>query len=130
MYGCEAQNDVPDRLPACADAPRRSRRGVGIRRPLTLPASLTAIQAEAFIGDSDLEEVVLPGGLEIIGASAFKDCTGLKRINLPWVIGSIGANAFAGCPDLTATVVEGSYAHTWCQSNGVNYTLAGAQAGE
>ena len=79
---------------------------------LTQPASLTAIQAEAFIGDSDLEEVVLPGGLEIIGASAFKGCTSLKRINLPTGINSINSNAFYNCPSLTATVVEGSYAHT------------------
>ncbi|MGN0996659.1 MAG: leucine-rich repeat domain-containing protein [Candidatus Ventricola sp.] len=91
---------------------------------MTLPASLTAIEAEAFIGDSLLEEVVLPGGLESIGASAFKGCSSLKRINLPWFVGSIGENAFAGCPNLTATVVEGSYAHAWCEDNHVNYDFA------
>ena len=38
---------------------------------LTLPGGLTAIEEEAFSGDTSLNEVILPDGIQSIGTKAF-----------------------------------------------------------
>jgi len=89
----------------------------------TVPESVTAIGENAFYQNYELETVVLPEGIKTIGACAFEDCPALKEINLPKGITGIGEYAFAGCINLTAHVIENSYAHTWCVENGVDYEL-------
>lgn len=60
---------------------------------LTLPASLTEIEEEAFLGDTSITEVVLPERLEVIGNRAFMDCDNLQAIHIPASVWSIGQDA-------------------------------------
>ena len=60
---------------------------------LTLPASLTEIEEEAFLGDTSITEVVLPERLEVIGDRAFMDCDNLQAIHIPQSVWSIGQDA-------------------------------------
>ena len=60
---------------------------------LTLPASLTEIEEEAFLGDTSITEVVLPERLEVIGDRAFMDCDNLQAIHIPASVWSIGQDA-------------------------------------
>ena len=101
-------------LVACLAAYAMAEAGV-----LTLPPTLTRVEAEAFRGDADIKKVVLPESMTTIDALAFAE-SGLLEINLPKSITQIADDAFAGCPAaLTADVHGGSYAHTWCLSHGV-----------
>ena len=73
---------------------------------LTLPASLTEIEEEAFLGDTSITEVVLPERLEVIGDRAFMDCDNLQAIHIPQSVWSIGQDALplGGVPDGLAQV--------------------------
>ena len=70
--------------------------GIAEAGELFLPDSLTEIQAEAFYGDTALEEVILPEGLKTIRSLAFANSS-LQRIYLPQSLTSIASNAFSGC---------------------------------
>ena len=59
-----------------------------------LPASVTAVEAEAFMGDSLLAWVELPEGLESIGARAFRNCPGMTSVSIPESVTFIGEDAF------------------------------------
>lgn len=87
---------------------------------------VTAIGARAFAGRYGLESVSLPESIASIGESAFAQCYNLTSINLPAGIASIGAKAFDECFNLTASVTAGSYAHKWCNENGVSCKAEGA----
>lgn len=89
---------------------------------LTLPPSLKTVQAQAFMGDRSLEEVILPEGLETIGEMAFAD-TSITLITLPRSLTAIADSAFSGSQSLTAKVYWNSYAETFCREHGVPYTL-------
>ena len=84
---------------------------------LVLPSALTAIEAQAFYGDSSVETVVLPDGLESIGSLAFA-YSGVKSINLPDTIVFIANNAFMGCT-LEQVDAKGEYALNWCREHGI-----------
>lgn len=86
------------------------------------PASLTAIEDEAFLGDQSLDAVVLPDGVASIGARAFQNSS-VKQIHLPESIAFIGEDAFDGAVGVTATVAENRYAHQWCVENGVDINI-------
>ena len=88
---------------------------------MTLPADLTAIEAEAFAGDASISSVIVPEGTLTIGSRAFAD-SGLSEITLPGSLTEIASDAFDGCTGLSASVVEGSYAHQWCEKNNVACT--------
>lgn len=53
--------------------------GCGWARVLQFPAGLTAIEAQAFMGDSALKEIILPEGIQSIGSQAFAD-SGIKIV--------------------------------------------------
>ncbi len=67
---------------------------------LHIPTGTTRIEAEAFMGDTTIEEVFVPIGCEYIGSKAFAGCTGLKRIHIP-VNTVVEADAFEGCEQVT-----------------------------
>ena len=60
-----------------------------------------AINAEAFAGNTDIQQVVLPNSIEFIYSKAFINCTNLKTINLPESVKEIGVSAFENCVSLT-----------------------------
>lgn len=84
---------------------------------LVLPENLTEIKAEAFEGNTSLDEVVLPEGIETIGSRAFADSS-ISSINLPSSITYIADDAFEGRENLQMTAQEGSYAYDWTVKKG------------
>ncbi len=99
---------------------------------LVLPENLTEIKAEAFEGNTSLDEVVLPEGIETIGSRAFADSS-IASINLPSSITYIAEDAFEGCGNLQMTAQEGSYAYDWATAEGLiashfTYTVANGEA--
>lgn len=82
------------------------------------------IESEAFMGCTELTEVVIPEGVTEIGMWAFSDCTALTGITLPSSVTDIGEDAFYDCDSLTATVAEGSDTAQYCKKNGIKRTYA------
>lgn len=76
---------------------------------LNLPAALTAVSEEAFIGVS-ASEVVIPEGCTSIGARAFADCANLESVTIPASVTDIAEDAFSGCSGVTVTTPAGSAA--------------------
>jgi len=73
---------------------------------VSLPASLTTIEAEAFLNDTSLTgTLTIPEGTGVIGDRAFEGCTGLTGTPvLPTSLTAIGSRAFANCQGLTGTL--------------------------
>ena len=84
---------------------------------LTLPNNLTAIEEEAFYGDTGLDDVVLPEGILSIGDKAFQGSS-LRKVNLPSSLTHISNNAFPSPEQVTVTAQEGTYAYKWAVANG------------
>ncbi|MBR1535803.1 MAG: leucine-rich repeat protein [Treponema sp.] len=63
---------------------------------ISLPKTVTSIEANAFEGCTALEEVILPENLHEIPDYAFYGCTSLSTINFPDSLWSIGKYAFGG----------------------------------
>ena len=72
---------------------------------LTLPANLTAIEAEAFMGDTAIEAVIVPEGCGAIGAKAFAGCVNLVYVKVPAGT-SVADDAFEGCGNVTIERAE------------------------
>lgn len=67
---------------------------------VTIPDSVTSIDACAFYGCSSLKSITIPDSVTSIGDFAFEDCTSLKSITIPDSISSIGDRAFYRCSSL------------------------------
>lgn len=69
---------------------------------ITLPASITTIEANAFYYCSNLKNIIISADsqLESIGNAAFRYCNSLESITLPETLKTIGDNAFADCTAL------------------------------
>ena len=94
---------------------------------VTLPDSVTVIQAKAFFFCPNLASVKISRNLEEIGAGAFSDCVSLSALysnelssiimgtagtaqpvgaNLPYSLHTLGEQAFAGCQSLTSVIIR------------------------
>jgi len=134
---------IPDSVTTIAES---AFRGNPHLESISFPSSLRTISSSSFKNCTALKEIVIPDGLTKIASGVFTGCTGLTRIQLPetltsigWIcftdcpnlesvslpasIESIGGELFTGCPNVTVTVTEGSYAHEWCEANGVRYVF-------
>ena len=89
---------------------------------LILPAALTNIEEEAFMGDT-FGYVYLGSEVTGIGARAFKNCASLVQIYIPASVTSIGEDAFDGCPNVVIVCPSGSAAHNYAVSNNLSYRL-------
>lgn len=67
---------------------------------IRLHNNLKRIGRNAFVGCTDLEEVILPEGLSQISRGAFSGCSGLKKIVIPKNVDFIGDWAFNECSSL------------------------------
>lgn len=73
---------------------------------ISLPDSITVIEAEAFFGDISLSgHLAIPEGVTHIGDRAFSGCTGLNSVSFPSTLTSIGNGAFSGCTALEGTLI-------------------------
>ncbi len=62
-----------------------------------IPEGITVIAAEAFRGNTQIEEVIFPDSLHVIGEDAFVNCSSLKEITLGANVQKIKDRAFLGC---------------------------------
>ena len=86
---------------------------------LTLPASLTVIDEEAFANDPEIRMVSVPASARRIEARAFAGCTALRKIFIPSGVEYIDGSAFEGVTDLKiVTDSENSAAAAFAASNG------------
>ena len=69
---------------------------------VVIPESVGAISSYVFTGCSNLANVTLPSGATSIGSHSFSNCTSLASINIPSSVLTIGDYAFDGCSSLTA----------------------------
>ena len=67
---------------------------------LIIPEGVKSIGTNAFIDNTDIEEVVLPESLVSIEDYAFAGCTGLKKIKFSQGLKKIGSFSFFGCESL------------------------------
>ena len=89
----------------------------------TLPKSLTAIEAEAFM-QVPAQIIELPEGCERIGSRAFAESATLKVVLIPGSVTQISADAFDGCAeDLVILTDEGSAAHMLAAQNGMLFVI-------
>lgn len=87
---------------------------------LTLPATLTRIESEAFAG-TDVAYVVCPNGMTEIGSRAFADCENLAVIEIPASVETIAQDAFDGCSGFTIVGEEGSAAQQFAIDAGLTF---------
>lgn len=73
---------------------------------ITLPESITNIEAGAFLSCPKLLKVNFANGLYQIGSEAFCGCKSLKEVTLPESLISIYTNAFLQCDKLEAVYVN------------------------
>ena len=81
-----------------------------------LPAATASLKVEipetvknlnnAFMGTTNLTQIILNEGLEIILPGDFIYCNNLKSIEIPSTVKSIGYNAFLGCTSLKKLVLK------------------------
>ena len=82
-----------------------------VMKKVILPATITAIEANAFDGCSALLAVEFYGGdaqLTRIEYNAFNNCSALTAITFPAALKSIGNSVFSGCVRLEDVVIEES----------------------
>ena len=91
--------------------------GTASASTLTLPSALKEIEAEAFYGDTSIDEVVLPSGATKIGAYAFA-ASSLRKITIPSSVKSIGEYALGWNEHLIVDTPVNSYAYKWAVNNG------------
>lgn len=85
--------------------------------PVTLPAGITVIEAEAFADDASLTSVVIPEGAERIESEAFAG-SGVTRAVLPASLTFIADDAFDDAPLTQVVTEENCYAYRWAEQNG------------
>lgn len=79
---------------------------------LTIPSTVTRIEARAFRDAEFITSVTLPGSITNIGAEAFRGMRHLESINIPSSVTNIGENAFTDCSVLQKVIVPDIAA--WC----------------
>lgn len=87
---------------------------------VTLPASLTVIEDEAFAGDFSLDKVEIPEGTVSIGARAFAGSS-VNAVYIPDSVTKIGSMAFANIDHVTIISTPDSYAHTYAVKNKLDW---------
>lgn len=90
---------------------------------LILPAALTRIEAEAFMGDGSIMSVTVPSQCAYIGSKAFANCKNLFYILIPRATTSIAADAFSGDDSVTIYCYPDSAAHQFAAEKGLDYVI-------
>ena len=75
---------------------------------ITIPNSITSIEVEAFRECTGLTSITIPNSITSIGERAFYECKSLRFITIPNSITSIGSNVFYSCSELTSITIPDS----------------------
>ena len=76
---------------------------------VTLPKTLSIIEASAFAGCVALEKINTPQPLSVIGDYAFDGCVSLKEFSLDASVSSLGKGCFRGCSALKTIEFPSSF---------------------
>ena len=77
---------------------------------------IKSIGVYAFLGQSNLKEIVIPKNISQIGSGAFSKCSGLTEITIPESVSHIGLSAFSECSSVEKIEVA---------ENNLNYSSMG-----
>ena len=86
---------------------------------VTIPESITSIDAWAFFECSSLTSVTIPDSVTSIGYDAFRGCSSLTSVTIPARVTSIGSEAFVDCGSLTGIFVDEKNANYMSDEYGV-----------
>ncbi len=73
----------------------------------TVPEGVEVINAQAFLGNTTLQNVIIANSVKVIGSEAFKDCASLKSITLGTGIEAIDKATFKDCESLESITLTG-----------------------
>jgi hypothetical protein len=73
---------------------------------VTIPSTVTSINAGAFYGCEFLNRISLPPSITRIGDSAFSECESLTSLTIPSSVTDIGNGAFSNCKFLKSVTIE------------------------
>ena len=93
---------------------------------VSLPTSLTAMGAFAFIDCYSLPSIIIPEGVTSIGEYAFFDCTSLSSITIPISVSTIGDLAF-GYTDTPPCGITGTNATLYVPASMAVSVYSGVQ---
>ena len=78
---------------------------------ITLPKSITKLEASCFSGCTALAEIALPDGVKTLGEKVFSGCAALKSVKIPAEVTVIPTEAFFGCSSLESITIPKSVSH-------------------
>lgn len=78
---------------------------------ITLPKSITKLEALTFSGCAALAEITLPDGLKALGEKVFSGCAALKSVKIPAEVTVIPTEAFSGCSSLESITIPKNVSH-------------------
>ena len=84
-------------------------------------SNIYKIKSFAFSSCRWLETITLPEGVELLYTYSFRNMAALSEIILPESVTFIGDNVFMDTPNVTLSVIENSYSHTYAEENGYEY---------
>ncbi len=79
-------------------------------RNSVIPTDVTTIGNEAFMGCTNLKQVIVPDNVQKIGTYAFAACEGLTTLIISNSVTEIGGSAFAGCSHLAVVNIPSKVA--------------------
>lgn len=89
--------------------------------------SITEVSRNCFLNCDSLTEVTLPETVTSISENAFGYCDGLTKITIPASVTTIAENAFYRTPNVVIYCYKDSTAHTYAETNSIEYVLLDAE---
>ncbi len=88
---------------------------------VSLGTGLTSLPTYAFAQCPKLTDIILPYRMTTLNANAFNACTGLTEITMPRSLTSIGSQVFSYPGKMTIYGINGTYAQTYAEDNGITF---------
>ena len=92
----------------------------GGKSEVNLMDGITSVAGELY-GSDALVKIVIPDSVTAIDNYKLRTSPVLRSINIPAGVTSIGTGVLENAPNVTATVVKGTYGEEWCKNNNIKY---------